>query len=71
MSVASSRPEDSLGGVPAELTLDPVVDGLCAPVVVACSGGADSLGLLVARDGMAAAAQFWQQQAETVLRLCE
>ena len=47
MSVASSHPEDSLGGVPAELTLDPVVDGLRAPVVVACSGGADSLGLLV------------------------
>ena len=31
----------------------------------------DSLGLLVARDDMVAAAQFWQQQAETVVRLCE
>lgn len=29
------------------LVLDPGVDGLCAPVVVACSGGADSIGLLV------------------------
>ena len=27
--------------------LDPALDGLTAPVVVACSGGADSLGLLV------------------------
>ncbi len=30
-----------------EVRLDPALDGLTAPVVVACSGGADSLGLLV------------------------
>ena len=29
------------------MTFEPDFDGLCAPVVVACSGGADSLGLLV------------------------
>lgn len=31
----------------ARMILDPEADGLRAPVVVACSGGADSLGLLV------------------------
>ena len=34
-------------GAGNEIRLDPAVDGLAAPVVVACSGGADSLGLLV------------------------
>lgn len=33
--------------MPTDLALDPGVDGLRAPVVVACSGGADSIGLLV------------------------
>ena len=33
--------------MPPALALDPGVDGLHAPVVVACSGGADSIGLLV------------------------
>lgn len=32
---------------PDEIRLDPTIDQLGAPVVVACSGGADSLGLLV------------------------
>ena len=47
MSGTPSLPELPRARDAQELRLDPTVDDLTAPVVVACSGGADSLGLLV------------------------
>jgi tRNA(Ile)-lysidine synthetase, N-terminal domain len=47
VSVASTLGEDSARVAASLVILDPAADGLRAPVVVACSGGADSLGLLV------------------------
>ena len=48
MSGTPFPPEPSkIPGAGQEVRLDPTVDDLTAPVVVACSGGADSLGLLV------------------------
>lgn len=47
MSGAPRLPDCSPEPGPDEPQLDPTIDDLHAPVVVACSGGADSLGLLV------------------------
>ena len=47
MSGTPSPPESPGSRARQEVHLDPTVDNLTAPVVVACSGGADSLGLLL------------------------